>query len=122
MKKFILILTILFSITNVFANDKNIFYTNLETGKSITIKYGDNNINAFFEGRSISIDSLGSYYEVFKTGDYINYPTYIIQKDGNYSFTDFKQENSNSYVLAEKIVNLAQNKNKINNSCNRLLG
>lgn len=123
MKKLILILTILFSVTNVFAVDKNIFYTNLATGKSITIKYGDNNINAFLEWRSIDIDNLGSYYQVFQTGDYTNYPRYIIEKEGTYSFSDVNDGNSNSYLQADQIVNLNSNdKNKINNSCNNVLG
>lgn len=118
MKKLIFFFILFMSILNVEA--KNVTYVNLDGVGSITIDT-ETMIPSSASLMFFSIDNLSSYSSIFK-GSEDNYPLYIIEDNGNYSFSDFKVLDKNNYILSTKMFDISFDSKITENTCDNILG
>lgn len=118
MKKFIFLFLFFISVLSV--NAKTITYINLDGAGTITIDIDTletNNSNTMF----FSINNLSSYSNMLRSSE-DNYPLYIVEDNGNYSFSDFKVLNKNNYILSTRIHDINFDDKITTNTCDNLLG
>lgn len=121
MRKGLVFLIMFLVCLNVHAKSGDVIYLNLTTTGSITITNGSEiKLN---KSNTITINDFSVYQSVFTSGDSSKYPLYIIDNNGSYTFSDYKRDGTNVYMLSTKVLSIVTNSSTTNiTNCESLFG